>query len=65
MPTIEQANLNGKITRDQMAKMITEFAVKVLNKTPNVKSSCSFADTTKESTEMKFYIKTACQLGLM
>jgi len=64
-PTIQQADINGYVIREQMAKMITEFAIKVLNKKPNSLLACSFTDTKNESTEMSFYIKTACQLGLM
>lgn len=65
MPTIQQANLNGKIIRSHFAKMITEFAIRVLGKKPDTTKACSFADAKNESTEMQFYIKTACQLGLM
>ena len=65
MPTIQEANLDGKVIRSHMAKMITEFAIRVLGKQPNTKLICSFSDTANESAEMKFYIKTACQLGLM
>lgn len=65
MPTIQRANIDGKIIRSHFAKMITEFAIKVLGKKPNTKITCTFADITHESVEMKFYIKTACQLGLM
>jgi len=65
MPSIQQANINGKIIREHFAKMITEFAIKVLEKKPDTKKSCTFADAKNESEEMQFYIKTACQLGLM
>jgi hypothetical protein len=62
---ITEANIGGQLQRNHFTKMITEFAIKVLDKTPDTKLSCTFADTTNESAEMKFYIKTACQLGLM
>ncbi|HBB04769.1 TPA: hypothetical protein DCZ39_07955 [Patescibacteria group bacterium] len=65
MPTIQKADLEGNAYRKHFAKMITEFAIKVLKKQPNTSLACSFIDITKESDEMKFYIKTACQLGLM
>jgi len=54
--------MDGKIIRDQMAKMITQFAIKVLNKKPDTTLACTFADIKNESAEMQFYIKTACQL---
>jgi len=42
--------------------MMTEFTVKIIGKQPNTKILCSFPDTKNETAEMKFYIKTACQL---
>ena len=65
MPTIQQANMDGKIIRAHFAKMMSEFAMRVLNKKPDTTLICAFDDTSDQSTEMKFYIKTACQLGLM
>ena len=65
MPTIGQANMDGGIIRQHFAKMITEFAIKVMNKKPNTKLTCVFSDMTNASKEMKLYSKTACQLGLM
>jgi len=62
---ITKANLNGSLQRDQFAKMITQFAINVLHKKVNTKLTCSFSDITNESTEMKQYITSACQLGLM
>ena len=60
-----EANLDGKITRKQLAKMMTEFTVQIIGKQPNNNILCSFADTKDETPEMKFYMKIACQLGLM
>ncbi len=65
MATIQKANMEGLLIRSHMAKMISNFAIKVLDKKPDTTLSCLFADTNNESAEMKFYIKTACQLGLM
>jgi hypothetical protein len=65
MAPICEANLDGKITRKQLAKMMTEFTVQIIKKQPNTKILCSFADTKNETPEMKFYMKIACQLGLM
>ncbi|MEI6119154.1 MAG: hypothetical protein WCP92_08385 [bacterium] len=45
-----------------MAKMMTEFTVKIIGKQPNTRILCSFGDTKNETAEMKFYIKIACQL---
>ena len=65
IPTIQQANINGKVTREQLAKMITQYAIKVMHKKADTKLSCVFPDILHESAEMRFYIKTSCQLGLM
>ena len=48
-----------------MAKMISNFAVNMLGMKPDTSKSCVFTDIYKESNEMQFYIKLACQLGLM
>jgi hypothetical protein len=45
--------------------MMTEFAIKILKVKPDTTLACYFPDITSETAEMKFYIKTACQLGLM
>jgi hypothetical protein len=48
-----------------MAKMIVQFAVKVLHKTPDTTKVCTFTDIEDQSPELQAYIKLACQLGLM
>lgn len=48
-----------------MAKMISSFAILLGGAVPNTNLSCTFADTANQSTEMNFYIRTSCQLGLM
>jgi len=65
MPNIQTANIEGNIIRSELAKMITEFAMKILNQQPNPKLDCTFDDITEETEETQFYVKTACQLGLM
>ncbi|MFA7717632.1 MAG: S-layer homology domain-containing protein, partial [Candidatus Absconditabacterales bacterium] len=64
-PTIQQADLADTLIRKHLAKMISNFAVKQLGQIPNTGLVCSFTDMDDESIEMKFYAKTACQLGLM
>jgi hypothetical protein len=54
--------MDDKVTRRQLAKMISEFAIKVIGKKPDTSIGCSFPDTKNETAEMKFYIKIACQL---
>jgi hypothetical protein len=60
------AGLNGSIIRTDLAKMVSQFAIKVLKMKPDTKkTSCTFSDMNNESKEMKFYATIACQLGLM
>jgi len=35
MPTIDQANMNGKLIRAHMAKMMSSYATEILNLVPN------------------------------
>jgi len=65
MPTIQQANMNWLLTRAQMAKMMVNYAVKVLDQKPNTSKKCVFNDTNSESMEFKWYITYACQMWLM
>jgi hypothetical protein len=60
-----QANLTGTLQRSHLAKMISQFAVKVINMKPDMTKSCSFSDIWNETKEIQLYIRTACQLGLM
>jgi len=62
---ITTANLQWNLTREQAAKMISQFAVKVLNKTPDPMMTCKFTDITKRSQEMQYYIDLSCRLGIM
>jgi hypothetical protein len=62
---IQKANMEGNITRSELAKMISEFAIKVLKKQPDYQNNCVFDDSIEESEEVQFYITTSCQLGLM
>ena len=65
MWTIQLANLDGNLIRSHMAKMMVNYAIKVLDRTPDTWALCEFDDIANQSTEMKFYINLACQLGIM
>lgn len=65
MNTIQKANMEDKLLRSHMAKMISVFAIMLGNKVPDTTKQCTFTDIATQSAEMKFYIKLACQLGLM
>ena len=63
--SIQEANLEVKFYRSHLAKMISEYAVKQLKKTPNTSMKCKFTDIKKQSAEMRIYAQAACELGLM
>lgn len=65
MNTIQKANIEGNLIRAHMAKMMVNYAVNVLEQKPNTWMLCIFTDIANQSAEMGFYIKLACQLGLM
>ena len=65
MPSIDQANMYGTLIRSHMAKMMVNYAKNVLGKTPDTSLSCNFTDIADQSTELRGYIKEACQMGLM
>lgn len=62
IPTIQGANMDGNLTRAHMAKMIVNFAIKVLGLKPDTTRICEFTDIDDQSTELKLYIKLSCQL---
>lgn len=65
IPTILKADLEWVLIRSHMAKMMVNYAIKVLNKQPDLTLSCNFNDIGNETVELQWYIKLACQLGLM
>lgn len=64
-PTIKKANMDWDLIRSHMAKIMANYATKVLGKSPNTWIMCEFNDIANETSEMKFYAKLACQLGIM
>ena len=67
MPTIKEANMYGYIIRSHLAKMMSQFAINVVWAKPNIwKEWCDkFNDIANETDELKWYMKTACELWLM
>jgi hypothetical protein len=47
------------------AKMASEFALKVLGRTPDQSRTCEFSDIKKEIPELQYYMKLSCRLGIM
>ena len=65
MPTIQEANIEGTLLRRDMAKMISNFAINVMNKNISTWVKCEFTDTASLSKEMQYYAIAACRLWLM
>ncbi|MDR0860678.1 MAG: hypothetical protein LBO09_07030 [Candidatus Peribacteria bacterium] len=65
--TYEDARISDAILRQEMAKMISTYAIKLLDKTPDTsKVECTqFQDVSEVPTELQPYIIQSCQLGLM
>ncbi len=63
--SIYQADLKWNLLRKDLAKMISEYAIKVANIKPNNKLSCNFEDLKNESLETQYYTKLSCKLWLM
>lgn len=65
MPTIQQADMMWPLLRKHLAKMISEFSVKVLWINPDTSKVCNFQDMDNETQEMKYFAQMSCQLWLM
>ena len=67
MCPIENADIQGNLLRKHLAKMITEYAVTKVGMYPDItKEWCDqYTDMEDQSSEMRFYMKMVCQLGLM
>jgi hypothetical protein len=65
MPSCAQADMDGTLIRAHAAKMMTNYAMNVLNKTPDTNKACIFDDMQDQTEELQNYAILACQLGLM
>lgn len=65
MPSILEANIKWHLTRAQMAKMITRYAMEVLWKELDDTRECAFSDINDQSRDLRSYIRNICQLGFM
>lgn len=64
MNTIDKADMEWSLIRSHTSKMMSNFAL-MLWLVPNTGLVCNFKDISKQSDEMKYYIKLSCQLWLM
>ena len=66
MPTIQKADMDGKLTRIAMAKMLSQYAINVLWKTPDTTQNNKFNDVTdKQNSDYDNGVTLAYQLGIM
>ena len=63
---IENANIYGAITRAELAKVISNWAEKVLGLAPDTSAACSFSDIASlKGSDLYDAVIRSCQLGLM
>lgn len=63
---IRDANMSGKMTRIAMAKMLSQYAINVLWREPNLQKNCSFSDVTVWlDNQFGNWVTLACQLWIM
>ena len=64
MDSFEKANMKWNITREEMAKMISNYAINILWKTPDTTKTCLFIDSNINPGLVESVTKS-CQLWLM
>ena len=66
MKNISKADMNWNLSRIAMAKMLSQYAINVLGKTPDTTKKCEFKDvTSKMDKDYNDWVTLACQLGIM
>ena len=63
--TMEEANLDWKITRVEMAKMMSNFSKTILHHMPDMTKQCQFDDVEEIEPVLKLSVIQACQFWLM
>jgi len=64
-PSIQQADMDWKLVRSHMAKMLVNYAKNILQKEILVYTGCVFDDIQTQNNELQSYILQACSLGIM
>ena len=64
-PTIEAANLNGHLTRQELAKMLTNYIENIAGLVDTSESMCTFTDEDKITENLKPYTKKICTYQIM
>ena len=66
MKSIDQANMNWSLNRIAMAKMLSQYAINILKKTPDTSKKCNFWDVSSDlDKQYNDWVTLACQLGIM
>ena len=66
MSTIQKADMNWKLTRIAMAKMLSQYAINVLWRTPDINQNNKFNDVTdKRDRDYDNWVTLAYQLWIM
>lgn len=66
MKSIDQANMNWKLYRIAMAKMLSQYAINILGKKPNTTKTCDFPDVSNNlDKSYDYWVTLACQLWIM
>ena len=64
--TLQEARLDKNITRVELAKMISVYAEKILNKKEiKLENKCIFTDENQINPDLVVYTKQVCSLGIM
>ncbi|MDR0859605.1 MAG: hypothetical protein LBO09_01090 [Candidatus Peribacteria bacterium] len=61
---VDKANLDGNLTRAQAAKMLSQFAIQVLERKPDTSKTCQYPDMAGYG-DLSDWMRTSCQLGIM
>lgn len=66
MTDITKANMDWNLSRIAMSKMLSQYAINILNKKPDTSKSCTFIDVTQDmDTSYDKWVTRACQLWIM
>ena len=66
MKSIDQANMNWSLNRIAMAKMLSQYAINILEKKPDTNNKCDFWDVSSDlDKQYNDWVTLACQLGIM
>ena len=64
-PTVQSANLDGKVTRQSLSKMIVTYLENIVKTKINPKDLCYFTDSDKITGDLKYYTRKVCAYKIM